>query len=121
VLWANLHLLFWLSLVPFTTAWMGANRFAAAPVALYGGVLLASGAAYLLLTQALLRVEGCDSRLARAVGRDLKGKLSLGLYVAALCVAYVLPLAACAIYALVAVMWIVPDSRLERALAERER
>ena len=117
VLWANLHLLFWLSLIPFATAWMGENHFAAAPVALYGGVLLAAALGYYLLTVALLQVEGCDSQLARAVGSVVKERVSLVLYVLALPLAFVNAALACGLYVAVAAMWLIPDRRIERALA----
>jgi uncharacterized membrane protein len=120
VLWANVHLLFWLSLVPFVTGWMGENRFAATPVALYGGVLLAAAIAYYLLTLALLARHGRDSDLARALGRDVKGKISVAAYVAAIALTFVHPWIACALYVLVAVMWLAPDPRMERALPGRE-
>jgi len=113
VLWANLHLLFWLSLVPFTTAWMGENQFAPTPVALYGAVLLCAGGAYFVLTRALIRVQGRDSTLAAALGRDRKGKLSVAIYLAAVLLAFVSPWVACALYVLVAIWWFVPDRRLE--------
>ena len=116
VLWANLHLLFWLSLVPFTTAWMGESGFAPWPVALYGLDLLLAGIAYYLLVRALLAGQGPDSALAKAIGRDLKGKASLGLYLLALPLALRWPLAACALYVLVAVLWLLPDRRIERVL-----
>jgi uncharacterized membrane protein len=117
VLWANLHLLFWLSLVPFTTGWVGENPRAAIPTAAYGAVLLLAGVAWLLLQAALLRRNGPDSVLARAVGRDLKGKLSAALYLAAIGAAFVHTGLADALYVLVAVIWFVPDRRIERALA----
>ena len=117
VLWANLHLLFWLSLIPFVTGWMGENHFGAAPAALYGVVLLMSGVAYSLLQGVLVRLQGGESALARAVGRDVKGKASLAMYAAAIGVSFVAPWAAVVVYALVAVMWIVPDRRIERELA----
>jgi uncharacterized membrane protein len=116
VLWANLHLLFWLSLVPFVTAWMGENHFAAAPVAVYGVVLLGSGCAYFILTRALLASHAPDSLLARALGRDFKGRLSLALYALAIAVAFVLPWLAGTLYATVAIIWLVPDRRIERVL-----
>ena len=119
VLWANLHLLFWLSLVPFVTAWMGENHFAAAPMAAYGFVLLMSGAAYLILQRRLIAIQGNDSLLARAIGRDLKGKLSAVLYLIAIPVAFVNRWISGALYVSVALMWLVPDRRIERALAER--
>jgi uncharacterized membrane protein len=114
VLWANLHLLFWLSLVPFVTAWMGQTRYAPVPVALYGAVLLLSALAYTILTRALISLHGRQSVLASALGRDVKGYVSLALYVVALGLAFVAPLAACAIYVLVAIIWLVPDRRIER-------
>lgn len=117
VLWANLHLLFWLSLVPFTTAWMGENHFAAPPVALYGAVLLMAGFAYFLLTAALIAHHGRDSTLARAVGRDIKGKISVVAYAAALPLAFWSAWAALAVYGAVAVLWLVPDRRIEKNLA----
>jgi uncharacterized membrane protein len=119
VLWANLHLLFWLSLVPFVTGWMGESHFAAWPVAVYGGVLLLAGFAYFLLSLALISRHGEDSALASAIGRDVKGKLSLVFYALAIPLAFTNSLLACAIYVAVAVMWLIPDRRIERALAER--
>jgi uncharacterized membrane protein len=116
VLWANLHLLFWLSLVPFATAWMGENRFAATPVALYGVVLLMAAIAYFILVRTLLAVHGSDSVLATAIGDDLKGKVSVAIYVLAVPLAFVSPWLACALYVLVAVIWLVPDTRIERSL-----
>jgi len=118
VLWANLHLLFWLSLVPFVTGWMGENHFAPLPVALYGCVLLMAGTAYYILTLALLARHGRDSTLARAIGRDHKGKASLLIYAAAVPLAFVAWWLAMALYALVAVIWLVPDQRIEKVLAE---
>src|SRR5512143_1596913 len=118
VLWANLHLLFWLSLLPFATAWMGATRFATWPVALYGSVLLLAAFAYTLLVRALLSVHGPDSTLATALGSDLKGRVSLGLYLSAVPLAFVSSEIAAAIYVLVAVMWLAPDPRIEKRLAE---
>ena len=116
VLWANLHLLFWLSLLPFTTWWVGEYPTAAIPTAIYGVVFLMAGVAWLLLQRALLRRNGPDSPLARAVGRDLKGKLSAALYASAILVAFVRPWIADAIYVLVAVIWFVPDRRIERVI-----
>jgi uncharacterized membrane protein len=118
-MWANLHLLFWLSLVPFVTGWMGENDFATAPVFAYGVVLLMNGVAYWILQNVILRREGPDSVLARAIGRDLKGKASPVLYALALVLAFVNRWAACAIYVLVALMWLVPDRRIERAAEAR--
>jgi uncharacterized membrane protein len=117
ILWANLHLLFWLSLVPFMTAWMGENHFAAVPTAGYGLVLLMAGIAYWILLQAILRSEGQDSIIARAVGADLKGKLSPLLCLAAIPAAFVRPAISDALYVLVALIWLVPDRRIERVLA----
>ena len=116
VLWANLHLLFWLSLVPFITSWVGERPAAAIPTAIYGGVFLMAGVAWLLLQTSLLRRNGPDSVLARAIGRDLKGKLSALLYAAAILLAFVRPWIADAIYVLVALIWFVPDRRIERAI-----
>ena len=118
VLWANLHLLFWLSLVPFVTGWMGENSFAPVPVALYGAVLLGAACAYFLLTRALLARHGPDSDLARALGRDFKGKVSVFIYVAAIPLSLLDPRIGGALYVFVAVMWLVPDRRIERTLAD---
>ncbi len=118
ILWANMHLLFWLSLIPFATAWMGRTQFAPAPVAVYGVVLLLAACAYYLLSQLLVARHGAESPLARALGSDLKGKLSVLFYVLGIAVAFPVPLLACAIYVVVAVMWLVPDRRIERVLSE---
>jgi len=117
ILWANLHLLFWLSLVPFVTAWMGDTRFAPRPVALYGVVMLLAGFAYFVLTRALISHHGTDSLIATALGRDFKGKISVVLYIGAIPSAFLSPWIACAVYVLVAIVWLVPDRRLEKALA----
>jgi uncharacterized membrane protein len=117
ILWANTHLLFWLSLIPFATAWCGENDFAPAPTALYGVAFFMPGCAYYLLQRAIVRVEGPDSMLARALGRDVKGKISPLLYAAAIGLAFVNPWIAIAIYLAVAVMWVIPDRRIERTLA----
>jgi uncharacterized membrane protein len=114
VLWANLHLLFWLSLVPFVTDWWGQNPSAAIPTLAYGVVLLCAGIAYTILQHMLVALEGPQSALARAIGEDRKGLVSLGLYVAAIAVAYWAPWIADALYVTVALMWIVPDRRIER-------
>jgi len=119
ILWANLHLLFWLSLVPFVTGWMGENHFAASPVALYGVVLLCAAIAYYILTRALIAQHGKDSILATALGRDFKGKISPVFYVAAIALAFVNTWLACSLYVLVAIMWLIPDRRIEKALVER--
>jgi len=116
VLWANLHLLFWLSLVPFSTAWMGETHFAMLPVSVYGGVLLMAGTAYFILTRALLKLHAPDSLLAQALGRDGKGKVSILIYVVAIGVAQFSTALACALYVTVAVIWLVPDRRIERRL-----
>ncbi|HWN81332.1 MAG TPA: TMEM175 family protein [Candidatus Udaeobacter sp.] len=116
VLWANLHLLFWLSLIPFVTAWMGENHFAALPVAAYGAVLLCAAISYYILTRALLAVHETDSPLARALGNDFKGRISIVIYVAAIGLCWLNPLLSCALYVLVAAMWLVPDRRMERVV-----
>ncbi len=118
VLWANLHLLFWLSLLPFATAWMGENNFATWPIALYGADLLLSAVAYNLLVRSLLAVHIADSTLARAMGTDLKGRVSLALYLLALPIAFVSSWISLAIYFLVAAMWLAPDPRIEKRMAE---
>jgi TMEM175 potassium channel family protein len=118
VLWANLHLLFWLSLTPFVTAWMGENRFAQWPVALYGIVLLLSAIAYYILVRSLLSLHGRTSLLATALGGDFKGKISIVIYIVAIPLAFVRSWLACALYIFVAVMWLVPDRRIERTIAE---
>jgi uncharacterized membrane protein len=117
VLWANLHLLFWLSLVPFVTAWMGENHFASIPTAFYGGVLLMAAIAYTILQWQILRIEGPQSVLATALGTDLKGKLSPLVYIVAIGAAFVNPAIAEGMYVLVALLWLIPDRRIERALA----
>jgi uncharacterized membrane protein len=121
VLWANLHLLFWLSLVPFVTAWMGENHFAALPTAAYGVVLLLCAGAYTLLQTAIIHHQGRDSKLARAVGSDAKGRLSLVMYITGILLAFVQPACSWALYAGVAIIWFVPDRRIERALRGRPR
>ena len=118
ILWANLHLLFWLSLVPFVTGWMGENHFAPAPTAAYGVILLLAAIAYLLLQQAILRQEGPASTLAVAVGRDRKGRLSSLLYAVAIPVAFLQPWMATTLYVAGAMMWLVPDRRIERAVSQ---
>ncbi|MBK6767787.1 MAG: DUF1211 domain-containing protein [Ardenticatenales bacterium] len=120
VLWANMHLLFWLSLVPFATAWMGESGFAGDPVVLYGVVLLMAAVAYFILTRALLAGHERDSALATALGRDFKGKISLAIYAAAITLAFAAPWASCALYALVAIIWLVPDRRIERTLGRTD-
>ncbi|MGO9415573.1 MAG: TMEM175 family protein [Syntrophobacteraceae bacterium] len=120
ILWANLHLLFWLSLFPFVTGWMGEDHFACAPVVLYGFVLLMAAVAYYLLQHAIIASQGIDSLLARAVGRDLKGKLSPVLYGTAILSAFFEPWISHGIYVFVALMWLVPDRRIERILGENK-
>lgn len=118
ILWANLHLLFWLSLVPFVSAWMGENPFGALPTALYGVVLLLAGIAYLILQRLILRSEGPQSVLAAALGPDIKGKISPLLSLLAIGAAFVQPVISYALYLLVVLMWLIPDRRIELALAQ---
>jgi uncharacterized membrane protein len=118
ILWANLYLLFWLSLIPFVTGWMGENHFSPIPVALYGGILLMTALAYTLLAQALIARHGRDSTLAIALGRDYKGKVSLALYAAAVPLSFVNSWISLAIYVLVAILWFIPDSRIEHSMTE---
>jgi uncharacterized membrane protein len=118
ILWANLHLLFWLSLIPATTHWMGENHFAAWPVALYGVVLFMAGAAYYILTRALIRHHGKTSTIATALGRDFKGKISVVIYLLAIALAFENTWFSCALYVLVAVVWLIPDRRIEKTLAQ---
>jgi uncharacterized membrane protein len=119
VLWANMHLLFWLSLVPFVTGWMGENSFAPLPTTLYGVVLLLSGVAYRLLQWALIREHGNESNLARAVGADWKGKWSVGMYLLGIGLSMSYPLAGCVMYILVAWLWLWPDRRIERVMSNQ--
>jgi uncharacterized membrane protein len=118
ILWANLHLLFWLSLVPFVTGWMGENQFAARPVALYGVVLIMAAVAYFILSRALINHHGRDSALARAVGKDFKGKVSVLIYAVAIAISFLSRWAAFGLYIFVALMWLIPDRRIERILAD---
>jgi uncharacterized membrane protein len=118
ILWANLHLLFWLSLAPFATAWLGENFSAPAPVALYGVVLLFAGIAYFILTKSLVHRHGKDSDLAIFIGRDRKGVISVTVYAIAIGLALVRPTLACICYVLVAVMWLLPDPRIEKNIRE---
>jgi len=126
-LWANLHLLFWLSLIPFATTWMGETRFSAGPVGLYGVILLGSAVAYTLLVKSLLKVHPKDSALARAIGGDTKGNISLACYVGALIAVSLSPYLAwapyisCALYVVVALIWLAPDQRIERVLEPPQR
>jgi uncharacterized membrane protein len=121
VLWANLHLLFWLSLFPFVTGWMGENHFAPAPTALYGVVMLLAAIAYWILLRAILAVQGPHSLLAAAVGRDFKGKLSPLLYLIAIPSAFIGEWIAGGLYVIVALMWLIPDRRIERRLSSSAR
>ncbi|MCO6465647.1 MAG: DUF1211 domain-containing protein [Bradyrhizobiaceae bacterium] len=114
MLWANLHLLFWLSLFPFATAWMGQNHFDAAPAAVYGFVLLMAAIAYLILSNTIVTAQGPQSELKAAIGSDVKGKLSIVLYAVAIPIALFIPWIAELIYAIVAGMWLIPDRRIER-------
>jgi uncharacterized membrane protein len=120
ILWANLHLLFWLSLIPFATGWMGENHFAAAPAALYGAVLLMAAIAYWILQQIIIASQGPDSLLARAVGGDWKGKLSPVLYAGGIALAFIWQWASLSVYVLVALLWLIPDRRIETLLGGTE-
>jgi uncharacterized membrane protein len=120
VLWANLHLLFWLSLFPFVTDWMGENHFQAVPTALYGGVLFMAAAAYWILQSAIIAQQGSGSLLAKAVGRDLKGKISPIIYLVAIAGAFLHVAIAQVLYAIVALMWLVPDRRIERTISQKK-
>ena len=117
VLWANLHLLFWMSLIPVTTGWLGDHPRAPLPAAVYGGVMFFAGIAYLILEKTLIGAQGADSKLAAAVGTDIKGRISLAAYAVAIPLAWVHPWISIAVYALVAAAWFVPDRRIEKALA----
>ena len=121
ILWANLHLLFWLSLFPFTTGWMGENHLAPMPTAVYGFVLLMAAIAYYVLQSAIIAQQGQNSILAAAVGKDRKGKVSPVCYLAAIPLAFVSPWLASGLYVFVALLWLVPDRRIERVLAKREK
>lgn len=118
ILWANLHLLFWLSLVPFATAWMGENEFAGSSVALYGVVLLSAAIAYTILVRALLALHGRESLLATALGSDFKGKISIVLYIVGIALTFVNNWIGFAMYVLVAIIWLAPDKRIERRVAD---
>lgn len=115
-LWANLHLLFWLSLLPFATGWMGENHLAAIPTALYGFILMMAGVAYYILSRTIIAIDGKDSILATAIGRDVKGVLSVLVYFVAMFLAFANPWVANALYFTVAIMWLIPDRRIERRL-----
>jgi uncharacterized membrane protein len=118
ILWANLHLLFWLSLFPFTTGWMGSNHFGPMPTAVYGGVLFMASIAFSILQKAIIAKQGSGSPLAAAVGKDWKGKFSMIAYLAAIPLAFVTPWISHSLYAAVAVVWLVPDRRIERVLVQ---
>jgi uncharacterized membrane protein len=118
ILWANLHLLFWLSIIPAATAWIGHNLLVSLPTAVYGAVLIMPAIAYYILVQAIIRRQGRDSMLAQAIGRDLKGKVSVLLLLAGVVVAFLEPWIAIALYVVVAIIWIVPDRRIENAIAQ---
>jgi len=120
ILWANTNLLFWLSLIPFATAWLGENQLAVVPTAFYGIILLFPAVAYVILQKCIIRSQGPDSLLAKAIGNDFKGKVSAIFYVAGISWAFIHPLAADAIYALVAALWLVPDPRIEKMLGEKQ-
>ena len=116
MLWANLHLLFWLSLIPFVTGWMGENHFAKEPMALYGLILLMAAISYFILQKIIIRSQGHDSILKHAVGKDIKGKMSPVLYIIGIGLAWVSPWASALMYVLVALMWLIPDKRIEKIL-----
>jgi uncharacterized membrane protein len=118
VLWANLHLLFWLSLIPFATGWMGENHFAAAPTALYGGVLFMASVAYFVLQHTILKAHAADPALRKALGRDRKGKVSMLAYLLAVPLAFVSPIASQILFVAIAILWFIPDRRIERTLTE---
>lgn len=116
ILWANLHLLFWLSLIPFVTGWMGENHFAQEPMALYGLILLMAAISYFILQNIIIKSQGDDSILKHAVGKDIKGKISPVLYIIGIALAWVSPWASGLMYVLVALMWLIPDKRIEQTL-----
>ena len=120
ILWANLHLLFWLSMVPFVTAWMGENHFAPTTLALYGMVLLMAGIAYYILEMSLIHHHGSDSLLSKAVGKDKKGQWSVALYVIGISTSFFSQWISGAMYILVAIMWLIPDMRIEKAVEEKD-
>ncbi len=120
ILWANLHLLFWLSLIPFATGWMGENHFENLPVALYGFILLMAAIAYFILQKNILKIQGKDSALAKALGKDLKGKASPIIYIVAIISSFYSPWIAGSLYVLVALMWLIPDKRIEIIFKENE-
>jgi uncharacterized membrane protein len=121
ILWANLHLLFWLSLIPFVSGWMGENHFEKQPTALYGIVLLMAAIAYFILQKQIIKVQGKDAVLAKALGTDIKGKISPALYVIGIAFSWYLPWVSGVFYIIVALMWLIPDARIERILAASEQ
>src|SRR6185436_12843862 len=121
MLWANLHLLFWLSLFPFTTGWMGENHFAAVPSAVYGSALLMAAVAYYILQQTIIASEGAQSVLAKAIGRDWKGKLSPVFYITAIVSTFWIPWVAQVLYVTAALIWLIPDRRIEHVLRQNEK
>ena len=120
ILWANMHLLFWLSLIPFVTGWMGENHFASEPTALYGVILLMAAIAYSVLQGTIISMQGKNSKLKKAIGRDFKGRASIWIYMAAIALAFWNHWVAVALYILVAFMWLIPDRRIESIVAENE-
>ena len=120
ILWANMHLLFWLSLIPFVTGWMGENHFTKWPIAFYGFVLFMNALAYTILAKLLIKHHGAESTLGKAIGKDTKGKISLALYLSAMLMALVNAWVSLAIYVIVAIIWIIPDTRIEKTLMEVE-
>ncbi|WP_342645716.1 TMEM175 family protein [Mucilaginibacter sp. CSA2-8R] len=120
-LWANLHLLFWLSIIPFVTSWMGENQFSEWPVALYGVIMLMSAIAYSILAAILVKQAGPESTLARAMGHDWKGKISIVIYLVSIALAFLQPAISLCLYALVAVIWFIPDTRIERVLIDEHK
>lgn len=120
ILWANMHLLFWLSLIPFVTGWMGENHFTKWPIAFYGFVLFMNALAYTILAKLLIKHHGAESILGKAIGKDTKGKISLALYLSAMLMALVNAWVSLAIYVIVAIIWIIPDTRIEKTLMEVE-
>jgi len=118
-LWANLHLLFWLSLIPFVTGWMGENNFGSLPVALYGAVLLCAAVAYYILTLTLITQHGRNSTIAEALGKDFKGKISIVIYAVAILISFKYSFIAGILYVMVAIMWLIPDKRIEKILTEK--
>ncbi len=118
ILWANLHLLFWLSLIPFVTGWMGENHFSSKPMALYGFILLMSGIAYVILQSRIIKTQGKDSILFKAIGKDFKGKISPVLYITAIASSWVSQWISGGLYVLVALLWLIPDTRIERVISD---